>query len=153
MSCSGRGRCAAPDGWQRPPARAAWPSPFPGGARPPAPSCAALPFRFGAWAPLSPPGQKREVFHSRSGKAGVVREDIEGVVATTFTHYDARGGPSVPRPRSGGQPGPFGLRRGVAHARLTRPVQERGRSPRRRSPSHMISAVSGAKTYCNQMRE
>lgn len=35
---------------------------------------------------------EREVFHSRSGKAGVVEEDIEGVVATTFTHWDSRAG-------------------------------------------------------------
>ena len=35
---------------------------------------------------------EREVFHSRSGKAGVVEEDIEGVVATAFTHWDSRAG-------------------------------------------------------------
>ena len=35
---------------------------------------------------------EREVFHSRSGKSGVVQEDIEGVVATAFTHFDSRSG-------------------------------------------------------------
>jgi conjugative relaxase-like TrwC/TraI family protein len=35
---------------------------------------------------------EREVFHSRSGKGGVVQEDIEGVVATAFTHWDSRAG-------------------------------------------------------------
>ena len=34
---------------------------------------------------------EREVFHSRSGKNGVVQEDVEGVVATVFTHFDSRG--------------------------------------------------------------
>ena len=33
-----------------------------------------------------------EVFHSRSGKNGVVQEDVEGVVATAFTHFDSRAG-------------------------------------------------------------
>ena len=33
---------------------------------------------------------EREVFHSRSGTHGVVQEDIEGVVATAFTHFDSR---------------------------------------------------------------
>ena len=33
-----------------------------------------------------------EVFHSRSGRNGVVQEDIEGVVATAFTHFDSRAG-------------------------------------------------------------
>jgi hypothetical protein len=32
------------------------------------------------------------VFHSRSGTNGVVQEDIEGVVATAFTHFDSRAG-------------------------------------------------------------
>ncbi len=35
---------------------------------------------------------EREVFHSRSGKNGVVQEDVEGVVATAFTHWDSRAG-------------------------------------------------------------
>ena len=35
---------------------------------------------------------EREVFHSRSGKGGVVQEDVEGVVATAFTHWDSRAG-------------------------------------------------------------
>ena len=34
----------------------------------------------------------REVFHSRSGTNGVVQEDVEGVVAATFTHWDSRAG-------------------------------------------------------------
>jgi hypothetical protein len=37
---------------------------------------------------------EREVFHSRSGTNGVVQEDIEGVVAAAFTHWDSRTGPS-----------------------------------------------------------
>jgi conjugative relaxase-like TrwC/TraI family protein len=35
---------------------------------------------------------EREVFHSRSGTNGVVQEDVEGVVAATFTHWDSRAG-------------------------------------------------------------
>jgi conjugative relaxase-like TrwC/TraI family protein len=35
---------------------------------------------------------EREVFHSRSGRNGVVQEDIEGVMATAFTHWDSRAG-------------------------------------------------------------
>ncbi len=35
---------------------------------------------------------EREVFHSRSGKNGVIQEDVEGVVATAFTHWDSRAG-------------------------------------------------------------
>ena len=35
---------------------------------------------------------EREVFHSRSGNGGVVQEDVEGVVATAFTHWDSRAG-------------------------------------------------------------
>ena len=35
---------------------------------------------------------EREVFHSRSGTNGVVQEDIEGVVAAAFTHWDSRAG-------------------------------------------------------------
>jgi conjugative relaxase-like TrwC/TraI family protein len=35
---------------------------------------------------------EREVFHSRSGKNGVVQEDVEGVVAAAFTHFDSRAG-------------------------------------------------------------
>ncbi len=35
---------------------------------------------------------EREVFHSRSGKNGVVQEDVEGVVATAFTYWDSRAG-------------------------------------------------------------
>jgi conjugative relaxase-like TrwC/TraI family protein len=33
-----------------------------------------------------------EVFHSRSGTNGVVQENIEGVVAAAFTHWDSRAG-------------------------------------------------------------
>jgi hypothetical protein len=32
---------------------------------------------------------EKGVFHSRSGKNGVVQEDVEGVVATAFTHFDS----------------------------------------------------------------
>jgi conjugative relaxase-like TrwC/TraI family protein len=35
---------------------------------------------------------ERNFCHSRSGKNGVVQEDIEGVVAAAFTHYDTRSG-------------------------------------------------------------
>jgi conjugative relaxase-like TrwC/TraI family protein len=35
---------------------------------------------------------EREVFYSRSGTNGVVQEDIEGVVATAFSHWDSRAG-------------------------------------------------------------
>ena len=35
---------------------------------------------------------EQEVFHSRSGTNGVVQEDIEGVVAAAFTHWDSRAG-------------------------------------------------------------
>jgi conjugative relaxase-like TrwC/TraI family protein len=35
---------------------------------------------------------EREVFCSRSGAGGVVQEDIEGVVAAAFTHWDSRSG-------------------------------------------------------------
>ncbi len=35
---------------------------------------------------------ERNVFHSRSGKDGVVQEDVAGVVAAAFTHYDSRSG-------------------------------------------------------------
>jgi len=35
---------------------------------------------------------EREVFHSRSGRAGVVQEDVTGVVAASFTHWDSRTG-------------------------------------------------------------
>jgi conjugative relaxase-like TrwC/TraI family protein len=35
---------------------------------------------------------EREVFHSRSGTNGVVQEDLEGVVAVAFTHWDSRAG-------------------------------------------------------------
>jgi conjugative relaxase-like TrwC/TraI family protein len=35
---------------------------------------------------------EREVFHSRSGRNGVIQEDVEGVVATAFTHWDSRAG-------------------------------------------------------------
>ncbi len=35
---------------------------------------------------------EREMFHSRSGTNGVVQEDIEGVVAAAFTHWDSRAG-------------------------------------------------------------
>ena len=34
---------------------------------------------------------EREVFHSRSGRNGVVQEDVEGVVATAFTHLGFEG--------------------------------------------------------------
>jgi len=33
-----------------------------------------------------------KIFHSRSGRNGVVQEDVEGVVATAFTHWDSRAG-------------------------------------------------------------
>jgi conjugative relaxase-like TrwC/TraI family protein len=35
---------------------------------------------------------EREVFHTRSGKQGCVEEDIVGVVAASFTHFDSRDG-------------------------------------------------------------
>ena len=35
---------------------------------------------------------EREVFHSRSGSNGVVQEDVDGVVAASFTHWDSRAG-------------------------------------------------------------
>jgi conjugative relaxase-like TrwC/TraI family protein len=35
---------------------------------------------------------EQNVFHSRSGKNGVVQEELEGVVAASFTHYDTRAG-------------------------------------------------------------
>ena len=35
---------------------------------------------------------EREVFHSRSGKQGCVEEDIVGVVAASYTHFDSRDG-------------------------------------------------------------
>jgi conjugative relaxase-like TrwC/TraI family protein len=35
---------------------------------------------------------ERTVFHSRSGTAGVVDEDVNGVVAASFTHWDSRAG-------------------------------------------------------------
>jgi len=35
---------------------------------------------------------ERNFIHSRSGKNGVVQEDIEGVVAAAYTHYDTRSG-------------------------------------------------------------
>jgi conjugative relaxase-like TrwC/TraI family protein len=35
---------------------------------------------------------EQEVFSSRSGTGGVVQEDIEGVVAAAFTHWDSRAG-------------------------------------------------------------
>jgi conjugative relaxase-like TrwC/TraI family protein len=35
---------------------------------------------------------EQKVFRSRSGKNGVVQEDVEGVVAASFTHYDTRAG-------------------------------------------------------------
>ncbi len=33
-----------------------------------------------------------EVFHSRSGAGGIVEEDIEGIIAAAFTHFDSRTG-------------------------------------------------------------
>ena len=33
-----------------------------------------------------------EVFHSRSGTNGIVTEDIDGVIAASFTHFDSRAG-------------------------------------------------------------
>ncbi|HET6875678.1 MAG TPA: MobF family relaxase, partial [Acidimicrobiales bacterium] len=33
-----------------------------------------------------------EVFHSRSGAGGIVEEDIEGIIAAAFTHFDSRDG-------------------------------------------------------------
>jgi len=35
---------------------------------------------------------EREVSHARSGTNGVVQEDLEGVVAVSFTHWDSRAG-------------------------------------------------------------
>jgi conjugative relaxase-like TrwC/TraI family protein len=35
---------------------------------------------------------ERGVFHSRSGSNGVMQEDIDGVVAASFTHWDSRAG-------------------------------------------------------------
>ena len=35
---------------------------------------------------------EREVFHTRSGSQGCVEEDIVGVVAASFTHFDSRDG-------------------------------------------------------------
>jgi len=35
---------------------------------------------------------EREVFHTRSGRQGCVEEDIVGVVAASFTHFDSRDG-------------------------------------------------------------
>jgi len=33
-----------------------------------------------------------ELFHSRSGSGGIVEEDIEGIIAAAFTHFDSRTG-------------------------------------------------------------
>jgi conjugative relaxase-like TrwC/TraI family protein len=35
---------------------------------------------------------EQNAWHSRSGKAGCVQEDIEGIIATSFTHFDSRDG-------------------------------------------------------------
>jgi conjugative relaxase-like TrwC/TraI family protein len=35
---------------------------------------------------------EREVLHSRSGRHGIVQEDVKGVVAAAFTHWDSRAG-------------------------------------------------------------
>ncbi len=35
---------------------------------------------------------EREVFRSRSGPRGIIEEDITGVIATAFTHWDSRAG-------------------------------------------------------------
>ncbi len=35
---------------------------------------------------------EREVFHSRSGTNGIVQEDIDGIIAVGFTHWDSRSG-------------------------------------------------------------
>jgi conjugative relaxase-like TrwC/TraI family protein len=35
---------------------------------------------------------EREVFHTRSGQQGCVEEDVVGVVAASFTHFDSRDG-------------------------------------------------------------
>ena len=35
---------------------------------------------------------EREVIHSRSGKNGVLQEDVTGISAASFTHYDSRAG-------------------------------------------------------------
>ena len=35
---------------------------------------------------------ERNVWHSWSGKAGCVQEDIEGIIAASFTHFDSRDG-------------------------------------------------------------
>ena len=34
---------------------------------------------------------ERDVFHSRSGTNGIVEEDIDGVIAAAFTHWDSPG--------------------------------------------------------------
>ena len=53
---------------------------------------------------------EREVFHSRSGKGGVVQEDVEGVVADRVHPLGLTGRrPPAPRPCRGGQPGPIRL--------------------------------------------
>ena len=77
---------------------------------------------------------EREVFHSRSGTHGVVQEDIDGVVATAFTHFDSRAGDPqlhdhvvvANRARST-------LGRDLAHARQPGSVQVPGR-PLRTAP-------------------
>jgi conjugative relaxase-like TrwC/TraI family protein len=35
---------------------------------------------------------EQNVWHNRSGKGGCVQEDIEGIIATSFTHFDSREG-------------------------------------------------------------
>ena len=35
---------------------------------------------------------EQHMFHSRSGTNGVLQEEVEGVVAAAFTHYDSRTG-------------------------------------------------------------
>ena len=84
---------------------------------------------------------EREVFHSRSGTNGVVQEDIEGVVAAAFTHWDSRAGdPQLhdhvvvanrARSVSDGD---------VAHARFPGPVQV-GRRSLRAAPGRAQRSV------------
>jgi hypothetical protein len=78
---------------------------------------------------------EREVFHSRSGHAGVVQEDIIGVVATAFTHWDSPAGDPQPasRPRGGGEPGQERVGRAVADTGQPGPLQV-GHHARRDAP-------------------
>jgi hypothetical protein len=49
---------------------------------------------------------ERQVFRSRSGLRGFLEDDITGVIATAFTHWDSRAGdPQTPRSRRRVEPG------------------------------------------------